>query len=259
MVCIQNDTFGCSQLSGTSRCFTSSCSVSCHRATTRSPLCCRGVLPSATHHLAFPSLLSWIVGVLVHLDVAHSSSSLRMSLPSASAAVVGSSQPLYAGSSSCPACRSPDLAALFGLSDGLSVAARSVAASERLAAAGVYGTARHRLTQATAAISPLLQRAEEQHEQRRRKQQQHSQLLLQRLGLPTPPRTITSSSTSSSSSSSPTAASLLPSSSPAPAVSVSPSALCFFPSRESVTTLRLLQSGCQRDGARIQSLVQAER
>ena len=104
-----------------------------------------------------------------------------MSLASVS---VGAAACQSAAGSSCAGCRSAELGALFGLSDGLSVAVRSGEASERLTAGGVYGTARHKLHQAAAAIEPLLHSQHEQLQQARATQQRHSRALRQRvLGL----------------------------------------------------------------------------
>lgn len=150
-------------------------------------------------------------------------------LPSGAAAAAAAG----AASASCPACRSQELAALFGLSDGLTVAVRSGVASERLTAAGVYGTARHRLHQAAAAISPVLQRAEEQHERELRTQQRRL-VTLQRVGLPLA-RSITAAPTLTSSSS-----------------------LSSFPVASTVVALRLQQSVFHRDAARIDRLTAAE-
>ena len=89
------------------------------------------------------------------------SSVLRMSALATVSSLSPSPSP--SGSSSCSACRSSELAALFGLSDGLSAAIRSDVASKRLTSAGLYGTAAHKLHTAAAAVSPLLERAEERH------------------------------------------------------------------------------------------------
>ena len=155
-----------------------------------------------------------------------------MSLPSASAFVstAGALQQSAAGSS-CAACRAPELAALFGLSASLSVTARSSAASERLTAAGVFGTALHKLQQAEAALTPLRQQAEAQHERELRSQRHHLLALRRTCGAVLP-----------STAAGPTTGSIGPSCPPA------------FPASSTVAALRLLQSDCRQRSARINQL-----
>ena len=158
-----------------------------------------------------------------------------------SSAVSGGTAP--SAGSSCAACRSPEVAALFGLSGGLTQAARAAAAGERLAAAGVYGNARHKLSQAAAAVTPVLQRAEEQQRQQRQSAQRQSGLILRRLGVRTA-LTATASATATV-----TAATTPPVDSSA----------AWLPSTFTVDTLRTLQCSYIRDSARIDRLIRAER
>ena len=174
-----------------------------------------------------------------------------MSLASVS---VGAAACQSAAGSSCAGCRLAELGALFGLSDGLSVAVRSGEASERLTAGGVYGTARHKLHQAAAAIEPLLHSQHEQLQQARATQQRHSRALRQRvLGLSA------ARAASLAPFSSAAAAAAAAPASPPPLSHLSPSLLSSFPSPSAVVSLRLLQSTFQLHSARIQSLLVAER
>ena len=185
-------------------------------------------------------LLVSFVDIAVVLLVPSAAACMSL-LPSAGVAAAASQS---AAGSSCAACRSPELAAVFGLSDGLSVAGRSVAGSERATAAGGYGTARHKLQQAATAIGPLLQLAQEQHN-RQVRDQQRCLLVLQRSTWPLiRPRAAASTTAASSRSSTAT----VPSS----------AALSSFPLTSTVSALRLLQSHWQRDSARIDELTSGE-